>query len=607
MSVSDTQRQNTLVPQAYLADLAELAVKFADSESVLYEACRVIAGAVDADLSELLEVQPDRLAGVVRAGFGWLPGIVGDVAQPMPEDTLAEHVLQTGQPATSWAIPGHSQFAAPAFALPHYLGIHEVQASAAVLLPSGLAGAPHAVLQVHRRIAGAWTEQELATLEACGRIIETVLHRMRTDSMAQEEIRRLRLALEASEAESSQRDHELAAANARLHTETQQRREAEEILRQSHKMEAMGKLTGGIAHDFNNLLQGICGSLELMQVRVSQGRTAEINNYIETALASANRAALLAGRLLTFSQRRPSEPRPSRISNLVAGMEEIFRRTVGPMIRIETRHANEVWPSLCDPNQIEGALLDLVINARDAMQDGGTILIETANVFLSKPAVALGDVPPGEYAVLSVADTGTGMTPSIRAQAFDPFFTTKPAGQGAGLGLAMVQSLVQEAGGHVRLRSEVGEGTMVNLYLPRYLGLVDEAELASGPGKKVTRTSVLVVDDEPAARMFLTDVLSDAGYTVVEAHDSRSGLHALESEIRIDLMVTDVGLPGGMNGRQLADVARQRRPGLKVLFVTGYEEEAATRSNLLDEGVLVMTKPFGMEALKATVQGIIGR
>ncbi len=577
-------------------------MKATDCESVLYEACRVTAEAVDADLAGLWELQPETLTGAIRAGYGWLPGVVGDAAQPLPVGTLAEHVLQAGQPGTSQAMGGQAQFAQP-----HYLASHGVQASAAVPLRPGFAGTSQTVLQVDRRAARAWTEQDMATLEACGRLIAAVLHRMRAAANAQEEVKRLRLALEASEAESSQRDHELAAANARLHAEAEQRRQVEDMLRQAHKMEAIGKLTGGVAHDFNNLLQGICGSLELMQVRVSQGRVAEISNYIETALASASRAALLAGRLLTFSQRRPSEPRPSRVSNLVAGMEDIFRRTVGPMIRIETRHANELWPSLCDPNQIESALLDLVINARDAMQDGGTILLETANVFLSQPAEALGDIPPGEYAVLSVTDTGTGMPSSVRAQAFDPFFTTKPAAQGAGLGLAMVQSLVQEFGGHVRLRSEVGEGTMVNIYLPRYLGLVDERELANGVGKKVTRSSVLVVDDEPAARMFLTDVLSDAGYTVVEAHDSRSGLHALESEIRIDLMVTDVGLPGGMNGRQLADVARQRRPGLKVLFVTGYEEDAAARSNLLDEGVLVMTKPFGMDALKATVEGIIGR
>lgn len=603
MSVTHAQQyEKTLDPQACLADLAELAVTAVDCEGVLREACRVTAGAVRADFAAILELQPDKRTGAFRAGFGWLPGLTGDAEQPMPPGTLAEHVLQTEQPATSQTIGGQPQFAQPQF-----LTSHGVQASAAVLLGPASAGSLHAVLQVDCRVARVWTEQDMATLEACGRLIGAVLHRMRTDSKVQEEVKRLRLALEASEAESSQRDHELAAANARLHAEMEQRRQVDDLLRQAHKMESMGKLTAGVAHDFNNLLQGICGSLELTRVRVSQGRAADINNYIETALASANRAALLAGRLLTFSQRRPSEPRPARVSNLVAGMEEMFRRTVGPMIRIETRHTNELWPSLCDANQIESALLDLVINARDAMQDGGTIVIETANVVLSKAAAAVEDIPPGEYAVLSVTDNGTGMTPSVRAQAFDPFFTTKPTGQGAGLGLAMVQSLVRETGGHVRLHSEVGEGTMVTIYLPRYLGLVDESELASGSGNKAARSSVLVVDDEPAARMFVTDVLSDAGYTVVEAHDSRSGLHALESEIRIDLMVTDVGLPGGMNGRQLADVARQRRPGLKVLFVTGYEEEAAARSHLLDEGVPVMTKPFGMDALKATVEGIIGR
>ena len=601
MSVSDAGASAKMREcEADLARFAELALRSDDLESLLAEGCRAVALATGADWVQLLELPADARTAVLRAGFGWRPGVVGPGKQTLPAGTIAERAMQTGHATLSKPGPG-------GFAQPGYMTEHGVQSSAAVMLRPGLDGGLKAVLQADRRTARTWDEQDVAALERCAGLIAAVLQRFQLAQQRQEEIRRLRAALEASEAESSQRDHELAAANARLQAEQERRHQVEDVLRQSHKLDAMGKLTGGVAHDFNNLLQGICGSLELMRVRASQGRTSEVENYIETALASANRAAMLASRLLTFSQRRPFEPRPSRLSHLVAGMEELFRRTVGPMIRIESRQPDELWPSFCDPNQIESALLDLVINGRDAMQDGGTILIETANVFQSSPVATADDVPPGEYAVLSVTDTGTGMTPSVRAQAFDPFFTTKPTGQGAGLGLAMVHGLVEQAGGYVQLQSAVGEGTTVKIYLPRYLGLVDERELAAGPGKKVTRSSVLVVDDEPAARMFVTDVLSDAGYTVMEAHDSRSGLHALESEMRIDLMVTDVGLPGGMNGRQLADAARQRRPGLKVLFVTGYEEEDATRSHLLDEGVMVMTKPFGMEALKATVEGIIGR
>ena len=600
MGVADPgERVEMLDWQAQLADLTEFVMRSDEPDTVLAEGCRVVAALTNADFVQLLELPAGGQSPVLRAGFGWPPGVVGAV---LPAGSLAESVLHTGQPARMLNAGGQ-----PGLAQPAYLADHGVKTSAAVRLRPGIGSTAQVVLQVDSRTARDWTARDMTALETCAGLMGAVLQRRHWSSQAHEETRRLRLALEASETESAQRDHELAAATARLQAEMEQRRQVEDILRQSHKMESMGKLTGGVAHDFNNLLQGICGSLELMRVRVSQGRAAEVGNYIETALASANRAALLANRLLTFSQRRPYEPRPSRVSNVVGGMEDLFRRTVGPMIRIETRHAPELWPSLCDPNQIETALLDLVINARDAMQDGGTILIETANVFLSRPASTPEDVPPGEYVVLSVTDTGTGMTPSVRAQAFDPFFTTKPSGQGAGLGLAMVHGLMQQAGGHLRIESAVGEGTTVKVYLPRYLGLVDEQQLATGPGKAATKTSVLVVDDEPAARMFVTDVLSDAGYAVMEAHDSRSGLHALESEARIDLMVTDVGLPGGMNGRQLADAARQRRPGLKVLFVTGYEEENATRSNLLDEGVMVMTKPFGMDALKATVEGIVGR
>ena len=399
--------------------------------------------------------------------------------------------------------------------------------------------------------------------------------------------------------------------------------EAEGQLRQSQKMEAIGQLTGGIAHDFNNLLQGISGSLELIRTRAAQGRTAEIGRYVETAIGSANRAAALIQLLLAFGRRQMLDPKPIDMNQMVCGMEELFSRTIGPSIQVETRLATALWATLCDPNQLESALLNLVINARDAMPDGGHLIIETANIVFPDRRVTPRDiafpdrrgapsrapwtnVPPGNYVVLSVADTGTGMTADVLARAFDPFFTTKPLGQGTGLGLSMIHGFVEQSGGQVRLHSEEGQGTRVSIYLPRYLGATHgEAEADAAAGLPAASAVVLVVGDEPPVRMVVVDALSDLGYTVLEAGDGRAGLSILESSARVDLLLTDVGLPGGMNGRQLADASRQWRPDLKVLFMTGYADSVVIGNGLLGQGMQVMTKPFKLDALAAKVQGIM--
>ncbi|MDQ2804298.1 MAG: ATP-binding protein [Pseudomonadota bacterium] len=414
--------------------------------------------------------------------------------------------------------------------------------------------------------------------------------------------------------ELTERTDELTMANARLEAEAEERERVEEALRQSQKMEAVGQLTGGIAHDFNNLLQGISGSLELMRTRAAQGRTGELGRYIEAAIGSASRAATLTHSLLAFSRRQTLDPKPTNVNELVGGMAELFRRTVGPSIEVETSLAGEPWPILCDPNQLESALLNLVINARDAMPDGGHLLIETANTVLrdrrgaprEQPAQ---DVPPGDYVSLSVADTGMGMAPSVAARVFDPFFTTKPIGQGTGLGLSMIYGFVQQSGGHVRLRSEEGQGTTVAIYLPRHLGAgvgVVEADATAGLPAAPASGVVLLVEDEPDVRMIVSDLLSDLGYTVLEAENGQAGLRIVESGAHIDLLLTDVGLPGSMNGRQLADASRQRRPSLKVLFITGYAESVAGNDGQMEMGMQVMTKPFAMHALAARVQDIIG-
>ena len=382
----------------------------------------------------------------------------------------------------------------------------------------------------------------------------------------------------------------------------------EEALRQSQKMEAVGQLTGGLAHDFNNLLTGITGSLELLQTRLAQGRLTEIDRYVNAAQGAAKRAAALTHRLLAFSRRQTLDPKPTDVNRLVTGMEELLRRTIGPSITLEVVAAGGLWSVLVDPSQLENALLNLCINARDAMPEGGRITIETANRWLDDRTARERDLDPGQYLSLCVTDTGTGMSPDVIAKAFDPFFTTKPIGQGTGLGLSMIYGFVRQSGGQVRIYSEIDQGTTMCLYLPRHYGAAEEPDtapdLAAAPRAEQGET-VLIVDDEPTVRLLVTEVLEDLGYTAIEAADGPSGLKVLQSNARIDLLVTDVGLPGGMNGRQVADAGRALRPGLKVLFITGYAENAAVGNGHLEPGMQVITKPFVMEVLAARIKEMI--
>ena len=382
----------------------------------------------------------------------------------------------------------------------------------------------------------------------------------------------------------------------------------EEQFRQSQKMEAVGQLTGGIAHDFNNLLTGITGSLELLQARVSQGRLSELDRYIGAAQGACRRAAALTHRLLAFSRRQTLAPKPTDVNRLVAGMSELVQRTIGPAIALETVAAGGLWHTLVDPGQLENALLNLCINARDAMPDGGKLTIETGNRWLDQHAAGARDLEAGQYVSLCVSDTGSGMTADVVARAFDPFFTTKPIGQGSGLGLSMIYGFARQSGGQVRIYSEPGQGAMVCLYLPRHLGPTEQAEpspdLSDAP-RAAAHETVLVVDDEPIVRMLVSEVLEELGYRAIEAADGVAGLKVLGSDTRIDLLVTDIGLPGGMNGRQVADAARRHRPDLKVLFITGYAENALISHGHLEAGMHVLTKPFAMEALASRIREII--
>ncbi len=404
----------------------------------------------------------------------------------------------------------------------------------------------------------------------------------------------------------------LAALNATLERQVSERTAelmaAEQSLRQSQKMEAVGQLTGGLAHDFNNLLTGISGSLELLERRVAQGRHGELDQYLTIAQGAARRAASLTHRLLAFSRRQTLDPKPTDVDRLVADMDELVRRTVGPAITVTARPSASPCTTLVDPHQLENALLNLCINARDAMPDGGRIDLETGALALSCAAAADLDLPPGQYVTLTVHDTGGGMAADVIARAFDPFFTTKPLGQGTGLGLSMVYGFVRQSGGQARIKSTIGAGTSVTLLLPAYAG-VDDGEPAAPMTADIQPAkhgeTVLVVDDEPSVRMLVTEVLQELGYTAIEAEDGRSGLKILETHRRVDLLITDVGLPGGLNGRQLADAARTTRPGLKILFITGYAESAVIGQESLAAGMHIIAKPFVLETLAGRIQDII--
>jgi len=394
----------------------------------------------------------------------------------------------------------------------------------------------------------------------------------------------------------------------RVRDRTQELIEAQEALRQAQKMEAVGQLTGGIAHDFNNLLQGITGSLEIVQRRVAQGRVGELDRFITGATTAANRAASLTHRLLAFSRRQPLDPRPVKVNPLVTSLEDLLRRTTGEQIELETVLGAGLWTTLCDPNQLENSLLNLVINARDAMPHGGKLTIETCNAHLDDHfAASQRDVRPGHYVCICVSDTGTGMSADTIAKAFEPFFTTKPIGQGTGLGLSMIYGFARQSEGYARIYSELGQGTTIKLYLPRHYGEAEQDEALPGLTQEhVTDAGeiVLVVEDDSVVRALIVEVLGELGYRAVEAHDGPAGLDKLRTMERVDLLVTDIGLPG-LNGRQVADAGRALRPGLRVLFMTGYAENAALASGFLEPGMSMITKPFAMEALATQIRTMI--
>jgi PAS domain S-box-containing protein len=385
-------------------------------------------------------------------------------------------------------------------------------------------------------------------------------------------------------------------------------RRTEEALRQAQKMEAVGQLTGGVAHDFNNLLTVMSGNIETLKRRLPAD--SRLHRLVDAALRGAERAATLTHRLLAFSRRQPLDPKPVEPNRLVAGMSDLLRRTLGEAIAIETVVGAGTWRIRCDPNQLESAILNLAVNARDAMPDGGKLTIETANAYIDAAyAAAQGDMTPGQYLVISVTDTGTGMTREVADKAFEPFFTTKEVGQGTGLGLSQAYGFVKQSGGHIKIYSEPREGTTIRLYLPRLVASPDDAEAAAAE-PEVQRggrhETILVVEDDDDVRQYSVELLRELGYDVLEAADGPGALAAIARAPDVMLLFTDVALPGGMNGRQLAETARRRRRDLKVLFTTGYARNAIAHHGTLDPGVDLIAKPFTYAGLAAKIRQVLG-
>jgi CheY-like chemotaxis protein len=375
-------------------------------------------------------------------------------------------------------------------------------------------------------------------------------------------------------------------------------------------MEAIGQLTGGIAHDFNNLLAGITGSLDLIKLRLNQGRIADVERYTSVAYGAAQRAAALTHRLLAFSRRQTLLPEHTDVHVLIAEMEELIRRTVGPVIQLKVELGAELSTCLADQAQVENSLLNLCINARDALQEGGSISIRTYNKALEEGPELDPELSPGTYLTISVSDTGTGMGPDVLSKVFEPFFTTKPVGSGTGLGLSMVYGFAKQSGGQIRIESKEGKGTNVCLYLPYHpaeIGTSSASEHSVHVEVVATGETVLVVDDEPTVRLFVSETLISLGYVVIEAADSQAGLQLLRSDTPIDLLITDIGLPGGLDGRQLAHIGQEQRPALLVLLMTGYAQPSVADELLPRPAIPTLIKPFALEALTTKVSELLGK
>lgn len=586
--------------QEILAEFGELALRSESIDQILTEACRLVSEALDTDLAKVMELQADGTTLLVRAGIGWKADVVGQVMVQATPDSSEGHALSTGHPVISEDIATETRFEYADF-----IKNNGVRAIVNVIILGADDKPPFGILQVDSKVPRHFLERDTRFLRGYANLIAAAVDRLG----AANEMRETQTKLLANEAElktlNETLEDRVEERTWALAAEQQSRQEAEEQLRQSQKMEAIGQLTGGIAHDFNNLLTGITGSLDIIRRRIASGRTDDIERFMDGASTSALRAAALTQRLLAFSRRQSLHTQSCDGNALVSGMDDLLRRSLGEQVSLEIQLDPGLWPILADANQIENAVLNLVLNARDAMPAGGTLGIATTNVTVLETDPERKNELPGSYVVITVSDTGSGMVPEVITKVFEPFFTTKPIGQGTGLGLSMIYGFVRQSGGFIRIESEVSLGTKIGLYLPR--ADVDakvfkkDGTPLSPPGLGET---VLVVEDDLTVRLLIVEVLEELGYRHYQAGNSIEALAILDSDKKIDLMVSDVGLPG-MDGRQLATLAQASREGLKVLLVTGYAEKAKERADFLGPNMDILLKPFTLDTLGRKVREMI--
>ena len=584
-----TQRRRAASRRAVLTHLTETLRDADDPEAIAFEAARILGQALAVRQVGYGAMDPagEQLT-VQRAWTG-----------PGSASRAGSWKLQRAAPPAHALLAGATVAVADTRSRPDASAFSDLvgdRTLAFVHVPLIEQGRLAALLFVHDDTARAWTDDELEFIREFADRTRSSAERARSARALAHSEARLRETNEGLEAAIAARTRELTAA--------------EEALRQSQKMEAIGQLTGGLAHDFNNLLGGVSASLQILQTRLKQRQLDGIERYVDLGQSSVKRAAALTQRLLAFARRQTLDPKPIDLNRLVQGLEDLIRRTVGPDVQVEVAGTVGLWVTKVDPSQLENALLNLCINARDAMlPDGGQLRVETSNRTLDAHGAQQHGLPPGEYVAMCVTDTGSGMPPEVMEHIFDPFFTTKPTGQGTGLGLSMVYGFARQSGGSVRVASTPGQGTTMCMFLPRFAGAalhdprpIDSAALSQGDGG-----TVLLIEDEATIRELTEEVLVEAGYSVLTAADGPSGLRLFHATPQVDLLVTDVGLPGGLNGRQVADAARQVRPDLKVLFITGYAQNAAVGNGLLAPGMEVLTKPFDISILTDRVREMIGR
>jgi PAS domain S-box-containing protein len=575
--------------------------------------------AIETDLTQLVQIVTDAGVDLTRAEFGaFFYNLTNEAGESYMLYTLSGAPVEA---FSKFPMPRNTQVFGPTFKGEGIVRSDDITQDPRYGHNSPRRGMPEGHLPVRSYLAvpvisrsgevlgglffghakiGMFSERSERGLEGLAAEAAVAIDNARLAQAAQREI------ADRKRAEEALRDLN-ATLEQQILERTEQLRDKEQALRQSQKMEAVGQLTGGIAHDFNNLLQVIVGNLESLQRHLPK-ESGRLRRSATQAMNGALRAAALTQRLLAFARRQPLDPKPVDVNVLVKNASELMYRSLGEVISIETVLSAGLWRVEVDANELEAALLNLAVNARDAMPEGGKLTIETSNTHIDEAYSANHvEVIPGQYVVICVSDTGSGMTEETVAQAFEPFFTTKPVGKGTGLGLSQVYGFIKQSSGHVKIYSEIGEGTTVKLYLPRFLAdpnVADAAEPAL-PAEGSSEETILVLADDDDVRTFSVEVLREMGYRVLEAHDGPSALRLLERQPRVDLLFSDVVLPGGLTGKQVSEQARALRPDLKILFTTGYARNAIIHHGRLDRGVHLITKPFTLNELAAKVRDVL--